>query len=307
GSTFECRVDGGSWSACTSPHTTAALGEGSHTFDVRATDAAGNTDGTPASHAWSIDLGPPTVSITAPTTYLNASDPNPYTVTASTPDADVTRVDFYQCSNASVACSTGSWTQFDTDSSAPYSGSWSTPGADGKRAIRAVAVDAALNTGDDVRTVTIDRTPPGGVSVSYPNGYVTGSFAVMTNNGPDPDVDASSAALERRTGDLINDTCSSYGGWTPVTSPDAVASGKCAQYRYRLADNAGNWTTATSTNEAKSDAGAPTSSLGDPGANLRQTVALAAGASDTDGSGLASVAFQRRPAGGGSWTTISTD
>src|SRR5205085_8773554 len=56
GSTFQCRVDGGSWSACTSPHTTAALAEGSHTFDVRATDAAGNRDATPASHTWSIDL-----------------------------------------------------------------------------------------------------------------------------------------------------------------------------------------------------------------------------------------------------------
>jgi hypothetical protein len=55
---------GGSWAPCTSPHTTAALDDGSHTFDVRATDAAGNTDGTPASHTWSIDLGPPSVTIT---------------------------------------------------------------------------------------------------------------------------------------------------------------------------------------------------------------------------------------------------
>src|SRR5206468_6604871 len=124
GSTFECRLDGGSWSTCTSPHTTAALAEGSHTFDVRATDAAGNTDGTPASHTWSIDLGPPTVTITAPTTYVNASDPSTYTVTASTPDGDVTHVDFYECSNASVGCSSGTWTQFDSESSAPYSGSW---------------------------------------------------------------------------------------------------------------------------------------------------------------------------------------
>src|SRR5207253_1855536 len=87
---------------------------------------------------------------------------------------------------------------------------------DGTRAIRAVAVDAALNTGEDVRTITIDRTPPTGVTVSYPNGYVSGSFAVTTNNGSDSDVDASSGALERQTGDLINDTCSSYGGWRPA-------------------------------------------------------------------------------------------
>jgi hypothetical protein len=307
GSTFECRIDSGSWSSCTSPHTTATLGEGSHAFDVRGTDQAGNTDGTPASHTWSIDLGPPTVSITAPTTYINGSDPSTYTVTTTSPDGDVDHVAFYECSNASVGCSTGSWTQFDSDSSAPYAGSWSTPGTDGIRAIRAVAVDTALNTGADAKTITIDRTAPSGVTVSYPNGYVTGSFAVTTNSGPDSDIDASSAALERRTGDLANDSCSSYSGWTSATSPGSVASGKCAQYRYRIADNAGNWTTATSGNEVKSDTAAPTSAQDDPGANLRQTVTLTSSAGDTGGSGLASVAFQRRPAGGGSWTTIATD
>jgi hypothetical protein len=36
-------------------------------------------------------------------------------------------------------------------------------------------------------------------------------------------------------------------------------------------------------------------------------VTLTSSASDTGGSGLTSVAFQRRPAGGGSWTTINTD
>src|SRR5439155_25555635 len=170
-----------------------------------------------------------------------------------------------------------------------------------------VAVDLANNTGQHVRTITIDRTAPSGVSVSYPNGYVAGSFAITTGNGPDADVDASTGTLERHTGDLASDSCSSYGSWAGASSPDTVASGKCAQYRYLVADNAGNWATATSSNEAKSDTDAPTSSQADPGANLRQTITLSASASDTGGSGLASVAFQRRPSGGGSWTTIGTD
>src|SRR5205823_5964291 len=70
GSSFECRVDAGSWSACTSPHTTAALAEGSHTFDVRATDTAGNTDASPASVTWAIDL-------TAPNTTVDSGPANP--------------------------------------------------------------------------------------------------------------------------------------------------------------------------------------------------------------------------------------
>jgi hypothetical protein len=308
GSTFQCRMDGGSWTPCTSPDTISpALTEGSHTFDVRAIDPAGNTDGSPASYSWVIDLGPPSVTITAPTTYINSSDPSTFSVTATTPDTDVTHVDFYECSNASTGCSTGTWSQFDTDSSAPYSGSWTTPSSDGIRSIRAVAVDAANNTGADIRTITIDRTAPSGVTVSYPNGYVTGSFAITTSNGPDADVDGSTATLERQTGNLAADSCSSYSAWTAASSPDTVATGHCAVYRFRVADNAGNWATATSPNEVKSDTNAPSSAQDDPGANLRQTVTLTSTASDTGGSGLASVTFQRRPSGGGSWTTIAGD
>ena len=90
-------------------------------------------------------------------------------------------------------------------------------------------------------------------------------------------------------------------------SPDTLASGKCAKYRYSVSDNFGNVAVATPSSETKSDTAAPTSTLTDPGANLRQTITLSASAGDTDGSSVNSVAFQRRPAGGGSWTTISTD
>jgi hypothetical protein len=59
GATFECSRDGASFSACTSPTSFQALSEGSHTFRVRARDAAGNVDATPASYSWSVDLTPP--------------------------------------------------------------------------------------------------------------------------------------------------------------------------------------------------------------------------------------------------------
>ena len=47
GSTFECKLDTAAFGPCSGPglkHTTATLGDGQHTFRVRATDAAGNAD-----------------------------------------------------------------------------------------------------------------------------------------------------------------------------------------------------------------------------------------------------------------------
>lgn len=54
---FECRIDSGSWSTCTSPKTYSGLSVASHTFDVRAYDAAGNFDATPATATWTITSG----------------------------------------------------------------------------------------------------------------------------------------------------------------------------------------------------------------------------------------------------------
>ena len=63
GSTFECQVDDGSIESCTSPYTTSELSEGEHTFRVRATDAAGNTDASWSTATWVLDLTPPTLAM----------------------------------------------------------------------------------------------------------------------------------------------------------------------------------------------------------------------------------------------------
>jgi len=65
GSTFRCRFDTALFTACTSPFTAAtALGEGSHTFEVIATDPAGNVDGSAAMQGFTVDLTPPDTGIT---------------------------------------------------------------------------------------------------------------------------------------------------------------------------------------------------------------------------------------------------
>jgi hypothetical protein len=63
GATFACRLDAGGWEACTSPKSYTGLASGGHTFEVRATDTAGNTDAAPGSRPWTIATGGGTANV----------------------------------------------------------------------------------------------------------------------------------------------------------------------------------------------------------------------------------------------------
>lgn len=54
GSSFQCQLDAGAFKPCTSPHTTATLSIGSHTFEVRAIDKAKDVDPSPASRTFQV-------------------------------------------------------------------------------------------------------------------------------------------------------------------------------------------------------------------------------------------------------------
>ena len=71
GVSFRCQLDGGGFSACSSPQGYSGLSQGSHSFQVKARDAAGNESGS-ASYGWTVDaLAPP-----SPTIDSGPSDPS---------------------------------------------------------------------------------------------------------------------------------------------------------------------------------------------------------------------------------------
>jgi subtilisin len=74
---FECRLDTTVWSSCTSPDVQADVGDGTHTFLVRAIGPYNKVDQTPASVTWTVDRTPPDTFIVGapanPTTTTQAS------------------------------------------------------------------------------------------------------------------------------------------------------------------------------------------------------------------------------------------
>lgn len=135
GASFECAVDGGPFAPCASPHTLPALANGQHLFAVRATDAAGNTDPTPASHAFTVDATGPSVAITSPA---------PDQVVAGT-------LDFAADASDNVGVTGVKWYVDEVEVASDYNGApwtkaWNTSAvADGPHKVHAKARDAAGN------------------------------------------------------------------------------------------------------------------------------------------------------------------
>jgi hypothetical protein len=78
---FQVKLDGGPWTAASAPMTFTGLANGSHTFQVRAIDAAGNTDPNPASFDWTVDTIAPSVALSAPNVKTTAGGPIRFDVT----------------------------------------------------------------------------------------------------------------------------------------------------------------------------------------------------------------------------------
>jgi Bacterial Ig-like domain len=217
--TFECRLDGGAWSPCSSPRSYTGLAEGPHTFDVRATDAAGNTDPTPATRAWTVDTTPPAApAITSPADGATTASTALTVSGTAEPGAIVELFDGSTSKGVTTATSHGVWSKVVTAL------------ADGLHTFTVVATDAAGNTSrvSDARTIVVDTTAPETTIDSGPADPATGTEATFSFSADD-----ASATFECRL---------DGGAWTACTSPEAVtglASGAHV-FEVRAVDAAGN-------------------------------------------------------------------
>ena len=145
GVSFECRWDGGAWTACSSPDARDGVADGTHTFAVRAVNGEGTADGTPAEATWQVDG-------TAPETWVDS---------ASAVDGDSWRFAFSSSEGSSTfRCQLDHEPWADCASPATYDGL-----APGTHDFRVAASDALGNpdgTPAEVRFLVPEPAPVGG-------------------------------------------------------------------------------------------------------------------------------------------------
>jgi hypothetical protein len=232
GSTFECELDGGGFSACTSPKPYTGLSGGSHTFRVRATDPAGNVDATPASHTWTVDAVAPNTTITANPSALSNSASASFSFTSTEPGTFECRLD----AGSFAACT----------SPHNYSGL-----ADGSHTFSVRAIDTAGNV--DATPATYTWT----VDTGAPNTSITASPA-----NPSSSAAAGFSFTATEPGSTFQCELDG-GGFSACTSPhnfSGLADGSHT-FHVRATDPAGNTDPSSASYTWTVDTGAPNASI----------------------------------------------
>jgi large repetitive protein len=217
GVSFQCSLDGVAYAACSSPKTYSSLGQGSHTFRVRAVSGAYASN--PATYSWTVDTVPPP----APTIFSQPADPSSSTnPTFEFIDAELDAT--YQC-----RLDSGVWETCLMSKS--YSGL-----SQGQHTFSVRARDGAGNIGPAASvTWTIDSVPP-------PQPVLT-----QRPDDPSPSANGTFAWTDAEAG--VSFQCQLDGdAWTSCTSPRTVTVVGNGQHEFdvRARDAAGNLSDAAS-------------------------------------------------------------
>ena len=87
GAQLKCSLDGGPFSPCFSPKIYEGIADGSHQFQVRAEDSAGNPDQTPAQRSFEVDTTAPQTTIDSPQPSYTSHETWPIEFSANEPGA----------------------------------------------------------------------------------------------------------------------------------------------------------------------------------------------------------------------------
>ena len=249
---FQCKLDSGSYSSCTSPKGYTSLADGSHTFYVEATDPAGNTS-SPASYTWTVDTTAPDVSI-------GSKPSNPSNV--ASPSFGFSSSD----GTASFQCKLDSGSYSSCTSPKGY-----TSLADGSHTFYVEATDPAGNTSSPASyTWTVDTTAPDvsiGSKPSNPSNVASPSFGFSSSDG--------TASFQCKLDSGSYSSCTSPKGYT------SLADGSHTFY-VEATDPAGN-TSSPASYTWTVDTTAPDVSIGSKPSNPSNVASPSFGFSSSDG------------------------
>ena len=209
--TFSCSLDSQlDWQACTSPTTYSGLSQGVHTVWVRAADAAGNIDQSPAPRTFVVD-GPDTSITSAPSGTIRSRSAT-FAFTSSPAAAS------YQCSLDAAAWST---------CSAPTTYDDLVTGATHTFRVRGVSSDGLVDSSPAQASFTVDQAADLAVAMTatpakVKRGATVTYSTVVSNIGPNT---ASGATLAQGlpTGMSVTSVTSSLGSCSVSGSPARVS------------------------------------------------------------------------------------
>jgi hypothetical protein len=271
GSSYQCKLDSGARSACTSPTSYSGLAQGSHTFSVYA--ATGGSTGPVTSYTWTVDTVAPTqaISLASGTTgaYLNGTTLY-YKGNAA---GSLKLVDTVSDSGSGPASAgfpslgTTGWTHaaetVTTPSGGPYTSStfsW-TANPSVPAAYTITGKDVAGNSTTTSLTFVSDTTSPssGALTVNGTAATTPGSTSTATNSTSftigartdytDVGSGLKSSVLTVQSESLSGSTCGALGSGGPFTTattligttqPSGIQSGYCYVYTLTGTDNIGN-------------------------------------------------------------------
>lgn len=234
-STFECALDGASWTPCSTPQD-ITVAEGIHTFKVRAT-ANGITEPAPATHTWTYDVTAPSPPVIAGDSTVYSADQVTFRGTAQL----ATSVDVYLTCTTLATCSSHSAATPVASGPVAVNGNWDgifdgVP--DGTYTVCARASDAAGNTSGCSSPVTlvIDRTAPI-VAISSPTNGALVKVSTLAFTGSDA---ASAVSFECEIEDLTTGDPAAFELCAPPDFAPDLVSGHQYRITVRASDEIGN-------------------------------------------------------------------